>query len=69
MSVTFMITRLRPIAPDLDAVLVQSKQRKNEATAIQGGQENDIKPSWNNPCPCESNYKYKNCCGKDDVPT
>lgn len=69
MSVTFMITRLKPMAPGLNAVLVQSKQRKNEATATQGGQEDDTKPSRNKPCPCGSNRKYKKCCGKDDVPT
>ena len=41
-----------------------SDESANESS--QSARENKInkKPSRNDPCPCESGKKYKDCCGK-----
>ena len=41
-----------------------SKKKPNTDSPLEKSLFDDIKPRRNDPCPCGSGKKYKNCCGK-----
>ena len=63
----FTAVRLARIDPDqiIEAVKMRQQQlERARAVRFVSTQKTDKKPGRNDPCPCGSGKKYKNCCGK-----
>lgn len=52
--------------PEWDAILTDEKKRElTKEYRLSGQAVSDKKPGRNDPCPCGSGKKYKNCCGRN----
>ena len=55
--------------PKREQIAREAQEPLRQANEISGGQKKPVvsgkKPGRNDPCPCGSGKKYKNCCGKE----